>query len=367
MVDEGQKITKRLAAMIGTRPEAIKMAPVLGALRRSDVQCALVCTGQHRELDLPGAGMRQYADARLGLEPAGLDADAMCDRIEALAGAWIARFRPSLLLVQGDTNSALGGPRAARRSGVPVAHVEAGLRTFDACDPWPEERNRVEIDSLSALLFAPTETACGNLRRQRVPGRIILSGNSGIDALLDATPERNRVECPERLPRILVTVHRRENRGAGIVAVGEALRRIAAASEVEFVVALHPNGQTRDEMICATEGLARRTMLGPQSHRAMVALMLNSSLVLTDSGGLQEEAPALGRPVLILRETTERPEVVASGNAILVGTDPARIAAQALRLLGDPAAHARMSVPAFPYGTGGASTVIARTIRSVLA
>lgn len=354
-----------VATIIGTRPEAIKMGPVLRALDTQGLRSALVCTGQHADLDLAGCGVSHRSDAHLGLEASGLHADQMCDRIEALVRDWLLRHAPRLVLVQGDTNSALAGARAARQCGIAVGHVEAGLRTFDLQDPWPEERNRVEIDRFANLLFAPTPAAALNLRRENVPGAIVECGNSGIDALLSAA---NELACtpPTGRPSILVTVHRRENRGAGIRSIGEALARIAAEADVEFVVPLHVNRQARSEMLDATSELPRLRVLQPQGFRAMISLMLQSRCILTDSGGLQEEGAALGRPVLILRSTTERPEVIESRNARLVGTDPYRIAAQTLRLLRDDDAHARMSRPAFPFGKGGAAPVIADSVASFL-
>lgn len=354
-----------IAAVIGTRPEAIKMAPVLRALEERGQRCALVCTGQHRALDLVGAGIDRRADAWLALDGGRLDTKTMCDRIEALARDWLRRARPGLVIVQGDTNSALGAARAGRGLGLPVAHVEAGLRTFDDRDPWPEERNRVEIDRVADLLFAPTAAACDNLRREGVRGRVTLSGNSGIDAVLRAAS--HAVPRPRQSGRsmILATVHRRENRGERIAAIGTALRRIGERGDVDIVIPLHPNSGARAEMIAATGG-GGVTLIEPQGFAAMVDLMLACDLVLTDSGGLQEEAPALGRPVLILRATTERREAIDAGSAILVGTDPDRIVVETLRLLRDPQALARMSVPAFPFGRGGAGPIIADTIADFL-
>ena len=356
----------RVVAVVGTRPEAIKTAPVLRALRARDVATLLLCTAQHRELDLPGCGVDRAPDGVLGFDPRGLDADAMCDAMTALAGDWLRAASPDLVLVQGDTNSALAGARAARACGLALGHVEAGLRTFNPDDPWPEERNRVEIDAIADLLFAPTPGAVDNLRREKVPGDIILSGNSGMDALVETALEfpTGNGDAGDRL--LLATVHRRENRGAGIAAVGEALRRIVREEAVAVAIPLHPNAGARAEMVAATRGLPELRLLEPQSYRDMVALMLRSTLILSDSGGLQEEAPALGRPLLVLRDATERPEAIACGNALLVGTDPAVVAGEALRLLRDRDAHARMSVPAFPFGAGGAGAIIAGAVAAFL-
>lgn len=350
-----------MAAIIGTRPEAIKMAPVLRALRTRGIDCALLCTGQHPLLDLHGAGMDVPDVERLGFDPANMDADAMCTGMEALASDWLVRARPSLVLVQGDTNSALAGARAAQRRGIPIGHVEAGLRTGNLRDPWPEERNRIAIDAIADLLFAPTAVACENLAREGVPGRTILSGNSGIDAIVETAREAGPVPVPSR-PMILATVHRRENRGDGVRSVARALRIVADAAAVDVVVALHPNAHARAEMVAATACIPRLIQLEPLGYRDMVRLMLRCRLILTDSGGLQEEGAALGIPVLILRASTERAEAIASGNALLVGTEPSRIVTETLRLLHDGADHARMSVPAFPFGAPGASACIAKAI-----
>ena len=355
-----------VAAIIGTRPEAIKMAPVVRALDRLGVPCAVVVTGQHPDLDLPGANFPRKADAMLPLDARDLDADAMCDRIEALACTWIEHARPRLVLVQGDTNSALAGARAAKRCGIAVGHVEAGLRTFDLDDPWPEERNRVVIDRIANLLFAPTSAACRNLVAENVRGAIMLTGNTAIDAVMEgAAALKPMLRDPS--PMILVTMHRRENRGAGMLGLAKALGRIACQSEASFSVVLHPNKQARADMVAAMRDVPYLRLLEPQSYSGMIALMLRSHLILTDSGGLQEEAPALGRPLLILRASTERPEVLESGNAILVGTDPGRIVRKTLRLLRDPQAHAAMSMPTFPFGSGGSAALIADAVRDYLA
>lgn len=338
------------------------MAPVLRALHTRGVETLLMCTGQHPLLDLTGCGVSQAPDVVLDFDPLALTAEAMCKVMAGLAAEALDRISPDLVLVQGDTNSALAGACAARMCGVPIGHVEAGLRTFDAADPWPEERNRVKIDELSELLFAPTARACANLRAEGVGGAVFLSGNSGIDALFDTARAISGDSPRADPPLVLVTVHRRENRGANMARIAEALRLIAAQEAVEFAVPLHPNPTARAAMVAAVTGVAGVRLLEPQNYCEMVGLMLRSRLILTDSGGMQEEAPALGRPLLVLRASTERPEAIASGNNLLVGTDPRSIADEALRLLRDEQAHARMSIAAFPFGSGGASTLIAEQI-----
>lgn len=355
-----------VAVIIGTRPEAIKMAPVLHALRSRGIAWALICTGQHSDLSLQMIAMGFEVDATLRLDSGFPNADAMCDAIQSQVAEWLGTACPDLVLVQGDTNSALAAARAARACGVAVGHVEAGLRTHDQGNPYPEERNRVDIDAFAELLFAPTMNACRNLEAEAVQGRIILTGNSGIDAVLDVASGLTTRRSDD-IPQLLVTVHRRENRGAGLLAIVCGLHRIAQQERVRFILPLHPNSQARADMVAASAGLPDCTLLPPQSHCGMIALVLNSRVILTDSGGLQEEAPALGRPLLILRASTERPEAIDSGNALLVGTDPERIAAETLRLLHDEPHYARMSRPAFPFGRGGASDLIAGLVAEFLA
>ncbi|MGA9580682.1 MAG: UDP-N-acetylglucosamine 2-epimerase (non-hydrolyzing), partial [Allosphingosinicella sp.] len=252
---------------------------------------------------------------------------------------------------------------AARDCGIPLAHVEAGLRSFDLDQPWPEEGHRIAIDALAELLFAPTEESAKNLRQEpRVRGRIVVTGNTGIDALLQA---RARIghPAPDRKRRpILVTCHRRENRDEPARSVCEAIRRMTAELPVRVTVPLPLNPAARGGIEDGLAGVEHVELLEPQGYGAMVGLMDSSWLILTDSGGLQEEAPALGRPVLVLRNVTERPEALATGNLELVGTDPGRIFDAVAGLLADEAKYARMARPAFPFGDGRASERIAEAI-----
>jgi UDP-N-acetylglucosamine 2-epimerase (non-hydrolysing) len=359
-----------LVSIVGTRPEAIKMAPVARALARLPGAEHQIClTGQH-------GGLGGYFDpgqrlCRLRVDPS--DRSVECLR-SALRASLRRRFRrrpPDLVLVHGDTTSAAAGALAARDCSIAVAHVEAGLRSFDFDRPWPEEGHRVAIDSMSELLFAPTEAAAGNLRREeRVGGRILVTGNSGIDALLQAKARIAPPEPPgagDERRLILATCHRRENRGEPARAVCEGLKRAVAELPVRVAAPLHLNPLARLAVEDSLAGTAHVELLQPQGHEAMVRLMDESWLILTDSGGLQEEAPALGRPVLVLREVTERPEALATGNLELVGTDPDRIFAAVAGLLADPQKYARMARPAFPFGDGHASERIASAIGEWLA
>jgi len=276
-------------------------------------------------------------------------------------------LRPELLVVQGDTSSALGGALAGFAADIAVAHVEAGLRTHDHLLPWPEEAYRTEIDAAAELLFAPTMVAAGNLRAEQVPGEIHVTGNTGIDALLAAeaqlaSPAMNDAGPPQ----LLVTCHRRESWGDGLASIASALRSLAGGGLCRIQLLLHPNRHVADSMRRELGGTANVELVEPCSHGELVRRMRDADLILSDSGGIQEEAPALGTPLLVLRSKTERPEAVATGNARLVGTDAARIVAEVQALLADPLALAAMSRRSFPFGDGRAAPRIAAIIEDWL-
>ena len=346
----------RIGLVVGTRPEAIKLAPVAAALAAAGARPLILHSGQHRGLDLADHGLAAFPVAPLGCH-------SRCDpfdHADEVAAALERRCRsaaPDLVMVQGDTSSALGGARAAHRLGLPLAHVEAGLRSFDPRTPWPEEEFRCEIDRISDLLFAPTATAAANLDREQCEGEVHVTGNSGIDALrlvVAALPRIRRK--PARRPlRLLVTCHRRESWGQGLTALGHALVTLAKRGDVAIEVVLHPNPQVAETMWGLLSGVAGIRLRTPLDHRTMVAAMRRADLILSDSGGVQEEAPALGIPLLVLRDKTERPECIASGNALLVGTSQDRIVTAVTRLLGDPDALAAMAVARFPFGDGHAA------------
>jgi UDP-N-acetylglucosamine 2-epimerase (non-hydrolysing) len=355
-----------IVSVVGTRPEAIKMAPVVRALGRlPGVDQQIFLTGQHGGLegyfDLPEGSLRQ-----LRFKPRDRDVERLRAALRALLCGHFQRRSVDLVLVHGDTTSAAAGALAARDCDIPIAHVEAGLRSFDLDQPWPEEGHRVAIDALAELLFAPTEAAAANLRDEaRVRGSILVTGNSGIDALLwtraRLAPQATGAgEDGRRL--ILATCHRRENQGEPARAVCEAIVRMAAELPVRVAAPLHFNPAARGSLEQRLAGVENVELLEPQGYEAMVRLMDSSWLILTDSGGLQEEAPALGKPVLVLRNVTERPEALATGNLELVGTDPERIFDAVAGLLADPERYARMARPAFPFGDGHASERIAEAI-----
>ena len=273
---------------------------------------------------------------------------------------------PDLLIVQGDTSSALGAALAGFTAGVPVAHVEAGLRTHDPSLPWPEEEYRTAIDADADLLFAPTELAAANLRAEKVPGEIHVTGNSGIDALLETASRLPSPSVRERGdPRLLVTCHRRESWSDGLASIAAALVELGSQGvQIEFL--LHPNAFVAASMRKLL-GAARGVRLLPAcGHEELLCRMRDADLVLSDSGGIQEEAPALGVPLLVLRQKTERPEGIAAGCSLLVGTDRDRIVGEARRLLGDPVALAAMRRTMFPFGDGHAGPRIAGIIVSWL-
>lgn len=345
------------------------MAPLARALaRRRRLDHKLLLTGQHpgleRWFDLPDS-----RPAALVFDPRDRMPKALRQSLRALIGGWLERERPDLVLVQGDTASAAAGALAARDVGLSLGHVEAGLRSFDLRQPHPEEGHRIAIDALSDLLFAPTETAAANLRREGRPtGRIWVTGNTGIDALLHVRARLGQrpAAAPAGRRLILATCHRRENRGERLLAVCGALKRLVRELPVRVAAPLHVNRHTRGAVEEALGGTEHVELLEPLGYEAAVRLMDESWLILSDSGGLQEEAPALGRPLLVLRDVTERPEALATGNIELVGTDPDRIVAAVAALLADGEKYARMSTPAFPFGDGRAAERIAAIIESWL-
>lgn len=361
--------------VIGTRPEAIKMLPVVRALREAGVAQRLVATGQHRELiDQVFSPFGEKPDRDLALMTEGQTLSDVTARAMPAVARLIEDDRPALMLVHGDTTTAMAAALAAFHAGVPVGHVEAGLRSHDLTRPFPEEFNRIAIDTVATLLFAPTEGAAANLRRQGPRARTVLvTGNSGIDALLDVAArldggelERAGLTLDPGKRLILVTGHRRESFGPGFERICAALLRLAERDDVEMVYPVHLNPNVREAVTARLGGSPNIRLIEPVGHAEMVALMQAAHLILTDSGGVQEEAPALGKPVLVMREVTERPEAVALGAARLVGTDPDLIVREAALLLDDKTEYAARSKPVFPYGDGRAALRIAAAVAEFL-
>lgn len=337
------------------------MAPVADALAARGLSPILVLTGQHPDLQPADFGLDRFDSIRL-LCPGRPDPHVQAGHVSRALAPILERSSAALVIVQGDTSSALGGMLGARLAGVPVAHVEAGLRSHNASHPWPEEEFRIAIDRESDLLFAPTELSAANLRRERVSGLIHVTGNSGIDSLEGARPGLPAFRrCTER--KLLVTCHRRENWGPGIDRLASALVLLADEDRLAIDIVLHPNPDLARHVRARVAGRDTIACRGPCSHKDLLDSMMNASLVLSDSGGLQEEAAALGVPLLLLRDSTERPEAIACGAVELVGTDTGRIVAAVRRRL-----KARRNVPAsLPFGDGCAGERIAAIIVDWLA
>lgn len=323
----------------------------------------LILTGQHPDLDITDYGLSHF-DA-LHLRCRGLPDPR--DHALAVATRLADRLldRPDLLIVQGDTSSAMGGAMAGKAMHVPVAHVEAGLRTHDPLLPWPEEEFRVAIDRMSVLLFAPTDLSAANLRAESVSGEIHVTGNTGIDAVLAAAENLERPAQQAGRSRLLVTCHRRESWGEGLRSIAAAL--VALSDDADIDLVLHPNPRVEQTMKSALAACPAIRLLAPCAHEEMLRLMMAATITLSDSGGIQEEAATLGAPLLVLRDKTERPEAIATGNMILVGTGTDRIIAETRRLLSSPSALEAMTLPAFPYGDGRSGPRIAAIIADWLA
>ena len=371
----------KVLSVFGTRPEAIKMAPVVGELARfpADFDSRVCVTGQHRDmLDQVLALFAIRPDFDLDImQPGQSLTDTTCGVLRGLEAVF-TRFQPDLVLVHGDTTTTMAAGLAAFYHQVPFGHVEAGLRTGNLQAPFPEEMNRRLAGMLARHHFAPTESARDNLLAEGVAAdRILVTGNTVIDALLtvvgrlrtDTGLQRQMAErfafLDAHKQLVLVTGHRRENFGEGFARVCRGLRTLVATHPgVELVYPVHLNPQVQEPVGRLLGGQERVHLLAPLDYLPFVALMDRASLIITDSGGVQEEAPSLGKPVLVTRETTERPEAVAAGTVQLVGTDAAAIVREAARLLADPSAGAAPG--ANPYGDGQAAPRIVRFLREHL-
>jgi UDP-N-acetylglucosamine 2-epimerase (non-hydrolysing) len=361
--------------VLGTRPEAIKMAPVIRAFQASeDFRSRVVLTGQHREMVSQVMDLFAIkADRDLALmAPNQTLTHVTTAALEGLRQEFV-EFRPDLVLVQGDTTTAFASALAAFYERLPVGHVEAGLRTDNLFDPFPEEANRRLISQLAVLHFAPTEQAALNLRASGVVGETVTTGNTVIDALLqmaETTPEWHVEGLDWRRQRVLLaTVHRRENWGERLEDIGRGLLALLDLyPDTALLLPLHRNPTVRQPLQALLGSHPRAFLTEPLDYNHLVAALRGCTLVLTDSGGLQEEAPALGKPVLVLRRTTERPEAVAAGTARLIGTDSATIVAEASRLLNDAEAYGAMAMAHNPFGDGYASgRIVAAALRFMAA
>jgi UDP-N-acetylglucosamine 2-epimerase (non-hydrolysing) len=368
----------RILFVFGTRPEAIKLFPVIYAFGKvAECELTICVTGQHRSMlsqVLQLAGIVPEFDLKIMKPNQSLgDITAACvSGVQAV----IEKVAPDLVVVQGDTTTAMSSALAAFYCRVPVAHVEAGLRSGDLNAPWPEEVNRKIISTLAELHFAPTQTASDHLCREGIASELIhVTGNTVVDALqwmrtrLAAEPWPKEIaallpslESGKRL--ILVTMHRRENFDGGIRRIASALARLAARGDVEIVLPVHMNPNVRDPVYDVLDGCQSVHLLEPLDYLPFVQLMSRASLIITDSGGVQEEAPAFGIPVLITRETTERPEAVTAGTAILVGSNETLILNTANQLLNDASMHRAMSMQHNPFGDGNAAGHIVEIVRA---
>ncbi len=358
----------KLMIVFGTRPEAIKMAPLVKALSETaDFQVKTVVTAQHRQmLDQVLNIFEVNPDYDLNIMAQGQTlTDVTCKVLQGLAPI-LKIETPDLLLVHGDTTTTFASSLAAFYQGVKVGHVEAGLRTGDKQQPFPEEINRLLTARLADLHFAPTAEARANLTREGIdPATIYTTGNTVIDALQQCVAKLPEIPAKDEGNfEILVTAHRRENWGAPMAQIAKALKQIIQAHpEVRLTVPMHLNPGVREHFYAALGDEAQARLIEPFDYLEMAAALVKADLVLTDSGGLQEEAPALGRPVLVLREKTERPEAVAAGTVKLVGTDPELIFKTVQQLLADQNEYSKMAQAINPYGDGQATIRIAAAIK----
>ena len=368
-------MTTKVMTIFGTRPEAIKLAPVIAALDAEPTLTSRVCvTAQHRGmLDQVLSLNAIVPDHDLDLMRPAQTLDAITATLLTGIGDILDRDKPDRVVVQGDTATAMIGALAAYYRRIPVSHVEAGLRSGDIYQPWPEEVNRRIVSTIADQHFAPTQTAADALAREGIDAATVhVTGNTVIDALVTT---RARVLAEPELTRgldlllsrfarrrvILVTTHRREN-FAAMTAVAQAIRLIAERSDVAVIFPVHPNPAVAGVMERTLKGREGIAMIPPQDYAHFVRLLDRCDFVLTDSGGIQEEAPALGKPVLVMRDTTERPEGITAGTARLIGTDPQRVVAEAFALLDDRDRYDAMARAHNPFGDGRASGRIVAAI-----
>ncbi len=369
---------KRVLVVFGTRPEAIKMAPVILALRNSGdaIECRVCVTAQHREmLDQVLSFFKIEPEWDLDLMQANQDISDITSRILLGIRPILREWSPDLILVHGDTSTTFASALAAFYEQIPIGHVEAGLRTGNRYAPWPEELNRKMVGALANLHFAPTESSRENLLKEGISDdSIYVTGNTVIDALLSVVKlTREDASTRSRLAKyyhfidpetklILVTGHRRENFGKGLDSVCKALARLARRPDISIVYPLHPNPNVQRPVREILGGVSRVHLIEPLDYISFVGLLDRAYIILTDSGGIQEEAPSLGKPVLVMRDVTERPEAVDAGTVRLVGTNESRIVGEVERLLDDSFAYESMRRAHNPYGDGFASQRIVKEI-----
>lgn len=370
-------MTFKILSVFGTRPEAIKMAPVVKLLEQAgDMESRVCVTGQHREmLDQVLQLFAIEPDYDLNLMRSGQSLVDITNGVLSGLDEVLGAYRPDLVLVHGDTTTTFVASLASYYRQVAVGHVEAGLRTGNIYSPWPEELNRKLTGSIARLHFAPTAQARDNLVAENIdPDNILVTGNTVIDALKHAvglleddqplmSQFANRFGLDPAKRMVLVTGHRRESFGSGFQRICDALSGLAERQDLEIVYPVHLNPNVRAPVTERLAHLSNVHLIEPVEYLPFVYLMSKSALILTDSGGVQEEAPSLGKPVLVMRDTTERPEALAAGTVKLVGTDASQIMREAFQLLDDTQAYERMSVAHNPYGDGLAASRIVEAIR----
>lgn len=370
----------KVLSVFGTRPEAIKMAPLVNLLKQqTDIDSRVCVTGQHREmLDQVLQLFDIQPEYDLAIMKAGQDLYDVTTSILLSIKPVLRDFKPDIVLVHGDTSTTFAAALACYYEKIAVGHVEAGLRTGNIYSPWPEEANRKLTGAITRFHFAPTSTSQQNLLREQVePAHIFVTGNTVIDALLQVVAKINdNAELSQRFAAqfpyaqngrrlILVTGHRRESFGSGFEHICAALKQLAQQfADCDIVYPVHLNPNVREPVFRLLSDAANVHLIEPQDYLPFVYLMSRSTLVLTDSGGIQEEAPSLGKPVLVMRDTTERPEAVEAGTVRLVGTDTAVIVNEVTKLLTDKAYYDSMSFAHNPYGDGNACQRIIAAIRS---
>ncbi|MBD2197088.1 MULTISPECIES: non-hydrolyzing UDP-N-acetylglucosamine 2-epimerase [Calothrix] len=364
---------KRVYIILGTRPEAIKLAPVIQVFQRSpDFESQVILTGQHREMV---EQVMQLFDLKADndleiMQPQQSLSDITCRSLRGLEALFHQR-KPDLVIVQGDTTTAFAAALAAFYQKIPVGHVEAGLRTDDLFNPYPEEANRRLISQITQLHFAPTPLAVENLERSGVLGEIHLTGNTVIDALLNVAANQPACNIPgldwSSYRTLLATVHRRENWGEPLQGIAQGFLQILDKfPDTALLLPLHRNPTVREPLQALLGNHPRIFLTEPLDYAELVGAIARSHFLLTDSGGLQEEAPSLGKPVLVLRETTERPEAVTAGTAKLVGTQTQNIVAAASELLSNSVAYDTMANAINPFGDGKASDRILQIVKNYL-
>jgi UDP-N-acetylglucosamine 2-epimerase (non-hydrolysing) len=372
-------LKKKNLIIFGTRPEAIKMAPLVKSFLENDFFETKVCvTAQHREmLDQVLDFFEIKPDFDLNLMKPGQNLYELTANIITGLQPVLEYFQPDFVYVHGDTTTTMGASIAAFYSGAKICHVEAGLRTYNKKSPFPEEINRTITGHLADYHFAPTQTSCNNLLRESIPSEnILVTGNTVIDALFESVSRvksivngeiealKKQIDFSKRI--LLVTGHRRENHGEGFIQICEALKEIANSQpNIQIVYPVHLNPKVQKPVYNILGNQDNISLIDPLGYPAFVWLMNKCELVITDSGGVQEEAPSLGKPVLVMRNTTERPEAVDEGTVILVGTDKGRIVDQTLKLLNDSDHYNKMSMKHNPYGDGKACIRIVEFIKNL--